>query len=114
VVEATQGTVETVPFPILVAEPAGGGREGYGLLACALGTVDIDDDDDELLPPQERVWEAEEREDCAVEDFSFRTRVDLEDDDCPAEEEEPPADALLAQPSGMVELFGLLVTGNDG
>jgi hypothetical protein len=27
--------------------------------------------------PHERVWETEERDDCAVDDFSFSTRVDF-------------------------------------
>ena len=62
--------------------------------------------------PHERVCETEEREDCAVDDLSFSTRVDLvlvfvfvEVDG---------VEDVTAQFSGMVDEEEPLAAGNDG
>jgi hypothetical protein len=77
---ATQGTVFTLPVPVLLLGGAedGGGRPGKGF--AELETPDA--------VPQDRVCETEEREDAAVEDLSFKTRVDFGPPDCVVDEED--------------------------
>jgi hypothetical protein len=61
--------------------------------------------------PQERVWETEERLDCAVLDFSFSTRLLLTP---PPPLLPPPLDELTAQLSGIELPLLPLAAGKDG
>lgn len=67
--DETHGTVETFVLVRFVIADAvgGGGSPGKGL----------EDETSEEAVPHDRVWETEEREDWAVEDLSFKTRVDF-------------------------------------
>ena len=60
--------------------------------------------------PQELVCETEEREDCAVEDFSFNTRLDFAFEGAA---EDDWFEVVVAHPSGIVELL-MLGSGRDG
>jgi len=62
--------------------------------------------------PQERVCETEERDDCAVDDLSFRTRVDLVLVGVFVEEDG--VEDVTAQFSGMVEDEEPLAAGSEG
>lgn len=71
--EANQGMVLTF-VDVAFGRVGGGGRVGKGLFGAVAEEVeDIGGD----AVPQDRVWETEERDDCAVLDFSFSTRVDF-------------------------------------
>lgn len=97
----------TFPFPCLVADPAGGGRPGNALLEPDSAVSDCEE------PPQDLFWETWEREDCAVEDLSLRTRVDFAADGWPEEDDEALGVTFEAQPRGIAPLL-VLVTGSDG
>jgi hypothetical protein len=71
--EATQGTVLT--FVDVAFGRVGGGSVGKGLFAGAAEEAEVETGGDAV--PQDRVWDTEERDDCAVLDFSFSTRVDF-------------------------------------
>lgn len=97
---AIQGTVFTFPAPVLLFGGAedGGGRPGNGFAELeALDAV-----------PHDRVCETDERDDAAVEDLSFRTRVDFGPPDCVVDELE-----AVAQLRGMGPL-GTLGPGSEG
>ena len=61
--------------------------------------------------PHNRVCETEERDDCAVEDLSFKTRVDLV---LVGVFVEADGDVVTAQFSGMVEEEEPLAAGSEG
>lgn len=86
----------------LGAEAEGAGRPGKGLLELA----------SPLAVPQLALWLTELREDCAVELFSFRTRLVLGALALGFEEAEG-REEVVAQLRGM-ELLVLPVTGRDG
>lgn len=98
---ATQGTVLTFPVPVRFVGGAldKGGRPGNGFA----------DETAEDAVPHERVCETEERDDAAVEDLSFRTRLDFEMFDCVVDEE----DGRCAHPRG-IEPLGTLGPGREG
>jgi hypothetical protein len=98
---ATQGTVFTFPAPVLLV--GGGAEEGGGSPGNGFAELETLD-----AVPQDLVCETEERDDAAVEDFSFKTRLDLAPPDWVVEEEE-----AVAQPRGM-EPLGTLGPGRDG
>lgn len=72
--EGTHGMVETfVEVVFWGREEVGGGREGKGFVYG----VEIEEVSGFDAVPHERVCETEERDDCAVDDLSLRTRVDF-------------------------------------
>lgn len=84
-------------------DPGGGGR---------LGNVLIELEEAVLIVPQERDCDTVDREDCAVDDFNFNTRVvfalvlPLDDDGVD--------EVVLAQFKGMEEDVRPLGPGRDG
>jgi len=57
------GAGPVVPLPAGAREAVGGGRPGNGFA----------EDERPDAVPQDRVWDTGEREDCAVDDFNFKT-----------------------------------------
>lgn len=96
-----QGTVLTFPDPVLLLGGAedGGGRPGNGL--AELEAADA--------VPHERVCETDDRDDAAVEDLSFKTRLVFAAPDCVVDEE----DEACAQPRG-IDPLGILGPGREG
>ncbi len=96
--DAAHGIVLTFPAPVLLFDGAeGGGRPGKGF--AELDTLDA--------VPHERVCETDERDEAAVEDLSFRTRLDFAALDCVDKEE------VCAQFRGM-DPVATLGPGSDG
>lgn len=86
--ECTHGMVVTLP--VWVCELLDAGSSGNANLLEFVVAVDA--------VPQDRVCETEEREDCAVELLSFRTRVDFGPEAFVADEEAE----VVSQPRGRV------------
>jgi hypothetical protein len=98
-----QGTVLTFAAGCLGVEEADG-RPGNALAEPeALDALDA--------VPQDRFCETEEREDAAVDDLSFNTRVDFGPFACLVVDEED--DEVVAHPRG-IEPLGTLGPGSEG
>jgi hypothetical protein len=92
----------------------GGGRVGKGLVVVV---VVVEEEEMEDMGgdavPQDRVWETEERDDCAVLDFSFKTLVDFVLVGVLVFEEDELA-VVTAQFSGIAEEELPLAAGREG
>lgn len=97
--DGAQGTVLIFPVPArLCGADAGGGRSGKELEE--VGALDA--------VPHERVCETDDRDDAAVDDLSFRTRLVFAVLDCVEVEED-----ACAQPRG-IDPLDTLGPGRDG
>lgn len=104
--EAAQEMVWILPWGALGRDAEG--RSGNGLVLEEAEGPEAGD-----AVPQERDWETVERDDCAVEDLSFSTRLVLgfAPPVVVVDEEE---DEVTAQLSGMAPLLLVLPAGREG
>ena len=108
--EAAQGTVLTF-VDVAFDRVDGGGRVGKGLFVV-VEEEEMEDMGGDAVP-QDRVWETEERDDCAVLDFSFKTLVDFVLVGVLVFEEDELA-VVTAQFSGIAEEELPLAAGREG
>jgi hypothetical protein len=108
------GTQDTLLLPVAALLFLEEDRTGKASLGTGLELLESLGEEEEVADalPHDRACETWLRDDCAVEDLSFRTRVlftPLLDDDPP-----PPVEEVTAQFKGMLLLFAPAAMGKEG